>query len=72
MAHTTWDIERAAKGVRATVQVWPTGEAKRAGMRYRKMRGPWHNSGSEDRDMYLSKMDLQKRLSELERSFHGT
>ena len=70
MSHRTWNVERdAAKGVRCTVKLWPTGAHKRAGMRYRMLRGEWHNSGIEGRDTYLSQLGLQKRVRELEASF---
>lgn len=70
MSHQTWNIERdQAKGVRSTVKVWPTGEHKRAGMRYRMLRGEWSNTGSETRDEYLSRIGLVHRLAEIEASF---
>lgn len=67
MSHQTWNIERhPAKGVRATVQVWPTREHKRAGIRYRMLRGQWSNTGNELRDEYLSRTGLRRRLADLE------
>lgn len=46
MSHQVWSLERDAdKGVRYTVKLWPTGPHKRAGMRYRMLRGEWHKSG---------------------------
>lgn len=70
MSHQTWSIERhAQKGVRYTVKLWPTGAHKRAEMRYRMLRGEWHNSGLELRDAYLSQMGLQRRVAELEAAF---
>ena len=70
MSHQTWSLERSEqKGVRYTVKLWPTGAHKRAGMRYRMLRGEWHNSGIEDRDTYLSQLGVQKRVRELEASF---
>jgi hypothetical protein len=70
MSHQTWNSERSAsKGVRATVKLWPTGQLKRAGMRYRMLRGMWHNTGVESRDYYLSHVGLQRRIAELEATF---
>ena len=70
MSHQTWNIERSEKhGVRATVKLWPTGAHKRAGMRYRMLRGEWHKSGLDNRDYYLSSIALQTRVRELEDSF---
>lgn len=70
MSHQTWSLERnAAKGVRYTVKLWPTGAHKRAGMRYRMLRGEWQSSGIEGRDAYLSQMGLQQRVAELEAAF---
>lgn len=70
MSHQTWNIERdAVKGVRYTVTFWPTGAHKGAGMRYRMLRGEWHDSGMEGRDAYLSQMGLQRRVRELEAAF---
>lgn len=70
MSHQTWSIERhEQKGVRYTVKLWPTGAHKRAGMRYRMLRGEWHKSGLERRDAYLSRMGLQRRVAELEAAF---
>ena len=70
MSNQTWDVERSAtKGSRMTVKLWPVGPHKRAGMRYRMLRGEWHNTGHEGRDTYLSKLGLQERISKLEDSF---
>ena len=70
MSHQTWNIERSeAKGARATVKLWPTGAHKRAGMRYRMLRGEWHRTGHENRDYYLSTLGLQTRVRKLEESF---
>jgi hypothetical protein len=70
MSHQTWGLERCPeKGVRSTVKLWPTGEHKRGGMRYRMLRGEWHKSGSEERDLYQSKMGLQRRVAALEVTF---
>jgi hypothetical protein len=70
MSHQTWELERSEQhGVRYTVKLWPTGPHKRAGMRYRMLRGEWHKSGIEGRDAYLSKIGLQKRVAELEAAF---
>ena len=70
MSHQTWALERSEqKGVRYTVKLWPTGPHKRAGMRYRMLRGDWQKSGNERRDAYLSQMGLQRRVAELEAAF---
>lgn len=70
MSHQTWSLERSAtKGARYTVKLWPTGALKRAGMRYRMLRGEWHNTGVEGRDAYLSQMGLQRRVAEIEAAF---
>lgn len=70
MSHQTWALERnEEKGVRYTVKLWPTGALKRAGMRYRMLRGEWHNSGAEDLDAYLSQIGLRQRVAELEAAF---
>ena len=70
MSHQSWNVERnASKGARATVKLYPTGPHKRAGMRYRMLRGEWQNTGNEERDYYLSHIGLQKRIRELEESF---
>lgn len=70
MSHQTWSLERnESKGVRYTVKLWPTGPHKRLGMRYRMLRGEWHNSGIEGRDAYLSQIGLQRRVKSLEDSF---
>lgn len=64
MASESWNIERSkTQGVRATVKVWPEG------MRYRLMRGEWYNTGHEERDFYLSRVGLRKRIRELEETF---
>lgn len=70
MSHQTWSMERdESKGVRSTVKLWPTGKHKRLGMRYRMLKGEWHNTGNEQRDAYLSQMGLQRRVAELEAAF---
>ena len=70
MSHQTWALERSEQnGVRYTVKLWPTGPHKRAGMRYRLLRGEWHKSGNERRDAYLSHIGLQRRVAELEAAF---
>ncbi|OJY94408.1 MAG: hypothetical protein BGP25_05300 [Lysobacterales bacterium 63-13] len=70
MSHQTWIRERNdRKGVRYIVKLWPIGPHKRLGMRYRMLRGEWHNSGLEERDAYLSYLGLQRRVKELEDDF---
>lgn len=70
MSHQTWALERnEQKGVRYTVKLWPTGAHKHAGMRYRMLRGEWHNSGIDERDAYLSQIGLRQRVEEQESSF---
>ena len=70
MSHQTWLLERnQKKGVRYAVKLWTTGAHKRAGMRYRMLRGKWHKTGLEGRDAYLSQIGLQKRVAELEAAF---
>lgn len=72
MSHQTWNIERDPRlGVRATVQLFPTGVAKANGMRYRKLRGPWVNTGKEMRDFYESQQALRQRLASIEAAYQG-
>ncbi|CAD5366558.1 conserved hypothetical protein [Rubrivivax sp. A210] len=70
MSHQHWDMDRSPdKGVRAIVKVYPARRAKANGMRYRRLCGPWENTGSVLRDFYVSQEALRNRLAALETRF---
>lgn len=63
-----WDMKTdAIKGNRTTVKVWPTGKYKNK--RFRMLMSSWFNTGNWQRDHYFGKMELQKRIAELEASW---
>jgi hypothetical protein len=70
MSQQIWNIERDARlGVRATVKVYPTGVELVNGMRYRRLCGPWVNTGNESRDFYKSEQALRQRLAAIESAY---
>ena len=64
LIHTKWLVESdPTKGRRATVTIFPCEEAQACGLKRRRLRGPWINTGVASIDESVSRADLLEQLA---------
>lgn len=62
MPHESIDAETGPKGTRCVVRMSWTGRSPY--VRPRTWRSQWFNSGNEQRDFYLARLAMQKRIAD--------
>lgn len=62
MPHQRIDAEKGPKGTRCVVRMAWTGRIPY--LRPRTWRSSWFNTGNEQRDFYLARMEMQQRISD--------
>jgi hypothetical protein len=64
LIHTKWLVESdPTKGHRATVSIFPSEEANACGVKRRRLRGPWINTGVASIDESISRADVVEQLA---------
>ncbi len=65
MPHERIDAEKGPKGTRCVVRMDWTGRSPRKPyLRPRTWKSSWFNTGNEQRDFYLARLEMQKRIAD--------